>query len=266
VIQSSEFALDVARANSISFTSKPLVTIAVPSFNQARFLDQALSSIFDQQIPVEVFVMDGGSSDESIEIIRKWDHHLSGWRSYSDKGQSSAVNEGISQGSAPFVCWLNSDDWLLPGSLLRLIEALHANPNVPVVYGRAWNFKDKTKKKSPVWIEPFSEKKLALRCIISQPATLIRRSAWEAVGGVDEKLHLAMDYDLWWRLYRRFGSFHFVDAFTAVNRDHKDTKTRTQRGRHYQEAIAVVKQHYGTVPLKWWFLQPYSVWYKSLIG
>jgi hypothetical protein len=86
------------------------------------------------------------------------------------------------------------------------------------------------------------------------------------VGGVDESLHLAMDYDLWWRLYRRFGDPVFVDAFVAVNRAHRDTKTGTRRSDHYREAMDVVRRHYGRVPLKWWLAQPYAVWYRSLIG
>jgi len=89
----------------------PLVTIAVPSCNQGRFLDDALTSIFEQQLPVEVFVMDGGSTDNSIEIIRKWEGQLAGWRSHKDGGQAAAINEGIALGRAPYVCWLNSDDW-----------------------------------------------------------------------------------------------------------------------------------------------------------
>lgn len=94
---------------------------------------------------------------------------------------------------------------------------------------------------------------------------MIRRSAWEAVGGVDAKLHMAMDYDLWWRLFKSAGPLHFVDDFVAVNREHEDTKTKTQRRRHYREAMAVVHRHYGSVPLKWWLAQPYAVWLKILM-
>jgi len=95
------------------------------------------------------------------------------------------------------------------------------------------------------WVEPFSERRLALRCFICQPATLIRRTAWDAVHGVDETLHMAMDYDLWWRLLRAFGPLEFVDEFVAVNREHDQTKTRSRRRLHYREAIDVVHRHHG---------------------
>jgi glycosyltransferase involved in cell wall biosynthesis len=245
---------------------EPLVTIAVPSFNQGRFLDDALASIFNQEVPVEVFVLDGGSSDHSVEVIRKWENKLAGWRSHADAGQAAAINEGIAQGKAPYVCWLNSDDWLLPGGLAKLLGELQEHAHIPAVYGLTWNMVDKSGKQHPVWVEPFSERRLSIRCIISQPATLIRRTAWDNVGGLDAKLHMAMDYDLWWRLFKSVGPLWFVDDYVAVNREHDETKTKTLRRLHYQEAMHVVGKHYGRVPLKWWLAQPYAVWFKSLVG
>lgn len=244
----------------------PRVTVAVPSLNQGPYLDKALESLFAQDIPVEVYVADAGSTDESLQVIGKREDRLLGWRSRPDEGQAAAINEGIAKGSAPYVCWLNSDDWLLPHAFERLIEALEANPSAPMAYGRAWNVREPGGRKSPVFVRPFNERLMAQLCIVSQPATLVRRSAWEAVGGVDENLHLVMDYDLWWRLYRKFGVPAFVDEFVAVNREHGGTKTATQRRAHYREAMAVVRRHYGRVPLKWWLAQPYAVWYRSLIG
>lgn len=243
----------------------PLITIAVPSFNQGAFLGEALESIFRQKVPVEVFLLDAGSTDNTLQTIRDWKSRLAGWRSHPDEGQAAAINEGIAWGRAPYVSWLNSDDLLLPGGLDRLLDELERRPASPAAYGRAWNLVERSGKRAPVWVEPFREKRLALRCIVSQPATLIRRSAWELVGGLDESLHMAMDYDLWWRLYKTGGPLHFVDNFVAVNRDHRGTKTRNWRRLHYREAMGIVRKYHGRVPLKWWLAQPYAVWFKSIV-
>ncbi len=242
----------------------PIITIAVPSYNQGKFLNDALASIFQQNLAVEVFVMDGGSSDNSLDVIQKWQHKLTGWRSQKDDGQAAAINEGIAGGKAPYVCWLNSDDMLLPGGLAKLLNVLQSHSYLSAVYGRSWSIIEKSQKKYPVWVEPFNEHRLALRCIISQPSTLIRRVAWERVGGLDTKLQMAMDYDLWWRLWKGGSPLEFVDEFISINREHSGTKTNTKRREHYQEAIKVIRTHYGRVPIKWWLAQPYAVWFKSL--
>ena len=242
----------------------PIVTIAVPSYNQRPFLDEALTSIFSQDVPVEVFVADGGSTDGSIDIIKKFESRLAGWRSYADRGQASAINECIAKGRAPHVGWLNSDDMLLGGGLKRLVDVLECEPRAPAAYGKVWNYVEATGVRQPVWVEPFSERRLALRCIISQPGTLIRRDAWEAAGGLDDQLRMAIDYDLWWRLYKQFAPLAFVDEYVALNRDHSDTKTNTQRRLHYREAMAIVRKYHGHVPLKWWLAQPYAVWLKAV--
>lgn len=247
-------------------TGAPRVTVAVPTFNYGRYLEKALASIFEQDVEVEVFVADAGSTDGTLDIIKRWEPRLLGWRSHRDEGQSAAINEAIAKGSAPHVCWINSDDWLLPGALRKLLGALDAHPPAPMAYGRTWNLDERTGKRTPVFVRPFNERLMAQLCIVSQPGTLVRRAAWEAVGGLDERLHMAMDYDLWWKLFRQFGRPAFVDEFVAVNREHPATKTGSRRRAHYREAIAVVRRHYGRVPLKWWLFQPYAVWYRSLIG
>jgi len=238
----------------------------MPSFNQGRFLEAALDSVFMQDIPLEVFVMDGGSTDQSVEILERFAPHLNGWRTGKDGGQAAAINEGISKGTAPYVCWLNSDDLFEPYGLRRLVSALEKAPLAPAAYGLCWNQKDGSSKRWPVNVEDFSRERLASRCIISQPATLVRRTAWEAVGGLDESLHMALDYDLWWRLYKQFGALAFANEYVAVNRVHSDTKTKNFRSKHYQEAISVVRRHNGHVPMRWWLAQPYSVWFRTLLN
>jgi len=242
----------------------PQVTIVIPTLNQGHFLEDALKSVFQQEVRSEVFVCDGGSTDNTLDVIKKWEPRLRGWRSGPDGGQAEAINEGMKEGRAPFVCWLNSDDWFLPGGLSYLVRGLEQFSESPAVYARAWNLNPETGRRTSVWTEPFSARRLSRRCIISQPATLIRRSSWEDIGGVDTTLNLAMDYDLWWRLFKKKGELIFLDEYVAVNRDHSKTKTRNLRADHYREAIEVVRKHYGRVPLKWWLAQPYAVWYKSL--
>lgn len=244
--------------------ASPLITVAVPSYNQSEFLEAALVSILSQDAVVEVFVCDGGSTDCSIGVIQQYEALLKGWRSERDKGQASAINEGIARGSAPFVCWLNSDDWLLPGGLRKLAQRLSENPDAPAAFGKVWNHDQKTGRQRPIWTQEFTETNLARRCVVSQPGTLIRRSAWEAVGGLDEDLHMALDYDFWWRLLKRFGPLVKTDDFVAVNRDHQDTKTRRLRRNHYAEAMAIVRKYHGKVPAKWWLYYPYAVWWKSI--
>jgi GT2 family glycosyltransferase len=221
----------------------------VPSLNQGRYLREALESIFVQRLPIEVFVADGGSSDESVDVIQEFAPRLAGWRSHPDRGQGAAINECIAAGRAPFVCWLNSDDLLLPGGLAVLLDMLQNDAAVPAAYGRAWNVNEETKARTPVWVEPFDARRLARRCIVSQPASLIRRLAWESVGGVDETLRFAIDYDLWWRLYRKFGAFGYVPQFIAINRDHAQTKSRKNQFEHYRESIDVVRRNGVRGPL-----------------
>jgi glycosyltransferase involved in cell wall biosynthesis len=243
---------------------EPLVTVAVPSLNQGRYLDEALASIFAQNLPVEVFVADGGSTDSSLAVIDNWKEKLAGYRSYPDEGQAAAVNECIARGKAPFVMWLNSDDYLLPDGVGRLLNALQKESDAPAAYGKVWNAR--RGRYHPARIEPFDERRLAVHCIIGQPGTLIRRWAWEDVGGVDPTLYAALDYDLWWRLYRAFGPLVFLDEFVAVNREHAYTKTNRNRRLHYREAMRTVRDQYGRLPLKWWIAQPYAVWWRGALG
>jgi GT2 family glycosyltransferase len=245
-------------------TKAPQVTVIVPSLNQGRYLEEALNSIAAQDVCAEIVVMDGGSTDDSRAVIERWSDRLRYWESEADAGQAAAINTGMKYGTAPYVCWLNSDDMFEPGGLRALVVELDRTPAAPAAYGKVVNLDDATGVRRDVWVEPFNEKSLALRCIIAQPGCLIRRTAWEAVGGVDTDLFLAMDYDLWWRLYRRFGPLAYVPQIVAVNRVHRATKTRNNRAAHYAEAMAVVRRNYGRIPLKWWLAQPYAVWWKSL--
>jgi glycosyltransferase involved in cell wall biosynthesis len=240
-------------------TYAPLITVVVPSYNQAEFLEVAIKSVFDQSVAVEAIVVDGGSTDKSPEVIKKFEHNLYWWRSRKDDGQAAAVNEGIAKGTAPYVCWLNSDDLYLPGGLLRLIEVLKNSPSAPAAYGRCLVVDKMGKKKKMYWTARFTERHLANRCFIAQPATLIRRSAWEQVGGLDDTLHMSMDYDLWWRLYKKLGELRYTKDVVAASRYHGETKTNLFRRAHYCESKMIVQKYYGKIPLKWHIAWPIKV-------
>jgi len=259
----NNFISDLAKLNT---TINPLVTVAIPSLNHARFLDRTIKSIYDQELPVEVFVIDGGSIDGTLDVIEKWSSYLAGWRSRSDDGQSAAINEGISRGSAPFVTWINSDDYYLKGGLKSLLSCIEDHPLSPMVYAKSFNENQNSGTRATTRVEKFSVNRLAEKCIISQPATLIRRSAWEALDGLNQNLLMAMDYDLWWRIYKAFGAPYFLDEIVAINSIHPETKTNKNRKLHFSEAMAVVKRHYGVIPARWWLAYPYSVGIKTLIN
>lgn len=242
----------------------PLITVVIPSLNHGKYIEKALISVLESRLPLEIFIMDGGSSDQTIHIIKKWESEISGWRSYPDKGQASAINEGVKLGKSPYICWLNSDDYYLENGLNKMVDELGKNSKSPIIYGKVMNFNEKDNSFKPVKVEKFNIRQMTKRCIISQPATLIRRSCFETVGGLDEKLELAMDYDLWWKLYQKFNNFVFLDKYIAVNREHKNTKTNTNRKKHYKESMSVVKKYNGSIPLNWWINQPYSIWFRSI--
>ena len=229
----------------------PQVTVVVPSLNQCQFLGSALESVLAQGTALELIVMDGGSTDRTLEVIRRYESQLLHWQSAPDEGQAAAINAGMKQGSAPFVCWLNSDDFYYPAALPRLLKALERESAAPFAFGNAWHVNEAGHRRIPYLTLPYRPYLLANYCGICQPATLIRRSCWEAVGGLEESLDLAFDYDLWFRLIERFGHPTMISGFMAANRMHNATKTSSQLDRHYDESIEVVKRHCGRVPVKW---------------
>jgi glycosyltransferase involved in cell wall biosynthesis len=234
----------------------PLVTVVIPSLNQGAYLEATLTSVIRQGIKAEIFLMDAGSTDETLAIIRKYEHLLTGWRSRPDNGQSAAINEGIALGTAPYVCWLNSDDFFLPNGLQALLNALESFEKTAFSYGNCWVTNRRGITRFPYLTLPFSARLFANFCFICQPGTLIRREAWMELGGLDQKLDMAMDYDLWWRLYTRFGSPAYCKRFVAATRSHVHTKTRSRGEDHYLESMDVVEKHWGKVPLKWRLMFP----------
>ncbi len=237
----------------------PRVTVAVPSYNQGRFLEATLRSIFAQPVAMEVMLADAGSTDGTLHVIKRWQDRLTWVRRGPDKGQASAINEAINHGRAPLVCWLNSDDLFLADGLSTLVQAIEADASIAVAYGGCLRLDEQGRMIGRHQVAPFTARGLARRCIIAQPASIIRREAWERVGGLDENLHLSLDYDLWWRLHWARSRFAHIDGEVAAVRFHPATKTVKQASEMYAEAKLTVRRHHGSVPLVWWLRQPLSI-------
>jgi GT2 family glycosyltransferase len=238
------------------------VAIAVPNLNQGQFLDAALDSLQQSGADVAIALVDAGSTDGSRAILerRQRNGELVYARSHADAGQTAAINEGVAAASKEgasnddalvrYVGWLNADDLVLPGGFAALVQALEAHPEWSAAAGRAQCVSESGAVIEEIATQPFSIASFSHACTICQPATLIRREAWEAIGGLDASLHMCFDYDLWWRL-ARIGPIGYVDHFVAASRDHEATKTRQRREEYFREAIALVRRETGGVPWHW---------------
>jgi len=230
----------------------PNILVVIPSLNQGKYLEQNLDRLLSSAEPdISVVIMDAGSTDGSLEIIKKYQDRLKYWRSHPDAGQSAAINEGVRAADTErYVCWVTADDVVLPQRLIDLARFLDGHDECVAAHGHGGIIDETGAVIGRYYSRPFSPRIFASFNTICQPASLIRLSAWKRVGGVDEALHFGMDYDLWWRL-ARIGSIGFVDTVVAQFREHRETKTRSRYDEALAAAIAIVKRYCGYVPLLW---------------
>ncbi|MGC9453701.1 MAG: glycosyltransferase family 2 protein [Phycisphaerae bacterium] len=228
-----------------------LVSIVTPSLNQGRFLERAIRSVLDQEgVEVEHFVADGGSTDESPDILRRYRGSVR-WVSEPDSGQSSAVNRGLAATGGEIIGWLNSDDVYYPAAVESAVAALQADEEIDVVYGRAnWiDQSDAVMAEYPT--EPWDPERLMETCFICQPAVFFRRRVLERFGLLDESLQYCMDYEYWLRLARGGARFAYIDEVLAGSRLHPDTKTLSRRLEVHSEICRMFRERFGRVPGAW---------------
>jgi glycosyltransferase involved in cell wall biosynthesis len=218
-----------------------LVSIVTPSLNQVSFLGQAMRSVLDQEYAdVEYLVVDGGSSDGSVDLIRQHADRLAWWVSEPDAGQADAINKGFGHAGGEIVAWLNSDDYYLPGTIDAAVRALAANPEALFVYGdvRAVDAEDRllNRLKYP----QVSLQDLLCLTIIGQPAVFIRRSALVAAGGLDTRFDLLLDHQLWIRLAAA-GPVRHINETWAAARSHAAAKNLAQARLFGAEAFRILE-------------------------
>ncbi len=224
----------------------PRVSIVTPSLNQGRFIRQAIDSVLAQGYShVEYLVMDGGSTDGTLDVLRSYGERLT-WASESDAGQADAIANGFERCRGDVLGWLNADDVLAPDAVEHAVREFERSPETGLIYGRGTILdKDGAETGPFAGIEPFNLWRLLHTLdYVLQPAAFFRRDAYEASGGLDRGLHWAMDWDLWLKL-AGVAEVRFLDRVLAGSREWGATKTATGGWRRIRELGSLAKRHAG---------------------
>ena len=219
---------------------EPLVTIVTPSYNQEDFIEETIQSVINQDYEnIQYIIVDGGSTDGSVAIIRRYKDKISKWISECDQGQTDAINKGFSFAEGEIIKWLNSDDTMLPHAVSEAVQFLTDNPTIGLIYGDA-NYIDKDSEV----IGRFPAAQTTLKKLrsgyvhIPQQASFFRKSLWDQVGPLDPKFYFAMDYDLWVRL-ASVSEIKYLPNLWANFRLHENAKTVSADDRCWPEMLRV---------------------------
>jgi glycosyltransferase involved in cell wall biosynthesis len=224
----------------------PRVTIVTPSLNQAQFLEETILSVIGQEYSnLEYIVLDGGSTDGSVEVIRKYERHLAYWVSEKDHGQAAAINQGFARGTGEILGWLNSDDTYLPGTLAHVASTLDASRS-EILFGNCRHLVEATSETygSDVYGR-HAAMNLALADYIIQPSAFWTRKAWDATRPLDESLTFAFDWDWFIRARTAGVTFRPDDRYLATYRMHPAHKSGTGGDQRDQELAAIYRRHSG---------------------
>lgn len=232
----------------------PLVSIVTPSLDQGRYIEEAIVSVLEQDYPrVEHIVVDGGSTDDSVSILRRHPHLR--WASEPDAGQAAAINKGFRLAVGDVYSWLNADDYLLPGAISAAVAVL-LETGCALVHGGWRQIHEDGTPSRDVAAVPFDQiRQLEIANRVCQPGAFFTRAAYWEVGGVEERYRYAMDYELWLKLGARFEVRH-VDRVQAAYRYHARSKSVASYGAFGPETVRASRAHGGRR-----FSQIYLDWY-----
>ncbi len=229
------------------------LSFVIPTRNQARFLRECIDGCFAQSIPdSEVIVIDGASTDDTRDVLASYGERVR-WVSEPDRGQSDAVNKGVRMARGELVAWINSDDYYAsPTAVAHLVAAFDADPALDIVYGDGVRVDERGARIGPYRSHAISRAQAILvqpASFVLQPSLVFRRQLFLDVGGVDESLHYAMDYELWIRLFAAARATRYIPEIVACARYHADAKSVAAMGRHIREIVRVKRAGARTLEL-----------------
>ena len=217
-----------------------LVSIITPSFNQSSFLERTIRSVLEQDYPeIEYIIVDGGSTDGSQDIIKRYADRLAWWTSEKDNGQAEAINKGFVHARGGIVAWLNSDDYYLPGVIRKAVKVFESAPQAGLIYGDMLAVDEFNRTINTLNYHQLSLVDLLCFQIIGQPAVFMRRFAFENAGGLDTTFHFLLDHQLWIRIAERSEIIHVNETWAAA-RYHAGAKNRAQAIGFSREAFRVL--------------------------
>ena len=217
----------------------PRVSIITPSFNQAAFLEETIQSVLSQDYPnLEYWIIDGGSTDGSVEIIQKYADRLAGWVSEKDHGQAEAINKGFARATGDIVAWINSDDYYLPGAIAAAVAVLQARPECSLAFSDVLSVDGSGQAFNVMTFGPWGLDELMQFNIIAQPGVFMRRSALEQAGYLDESYRYMLDHHLWLRVAQA-GPLAYVPERWAAARFHAAAKNVAQAAGFGREAVRI---------------------------
>lgn len=222
-------------------SDQPKVSIVTISYNQGQFLEVCMRSVLEQDYPnLEYIVIDGGSNDNSIDIIEKYSDQLAYWQSQKDGGQTDAINQGFSHANGEILAWLNSDDVMLPGAVSKAVAGLKANPEAGMVYGDCLliNADGNTLGHFPAAQTDYGKLRQGY-VHIPQQASFWRAELWQQVSPLDSSFYFAMDYDLWVRLAKLAPLVYLPGEPWAAFRLHGSAKSIAEDDRCWPEMMRV---------------------------
>lgn len=226
----------------------PRITVITPSYNQAIFLERTILSVLDQGYPnLEFIIIDGGSTDGSIDIIKRYATKLAYWVSESDRGQSHAINKGLQKATGDWVCWQNSDDIFYPSSFFLVAESIKKNPELDFIIGDINLIDENDQLIRPMcYVTPTYKSLLAEGMVLTNQAAFWKRVIHNEIGFLDENLHYGFDYEWFLRLLAHTNNSAHIPKLIGALRYHSETKTSLNQIKFKEEYAKIIDRRLPT--------------------